>query len=926
MLSSTGGYAKRSRVLGRRRDDTTLCSTLCPALRTHGFCRGYVQETSLRARVAAEKEEELLRSATELFRLQEEVLQDGVVTDERQRTAAIDNIVAELKREKSYENWSLDVAVAERMASLRLRRCPYSHRREMQTELRQSMRRENVRPGETTTQGVHAKQPQKKGLSTQRRRVFGSLSPLQKCVVCLLWQGCFEVPLKVVCDVRRRMEAEMQTAEGGDVDDADVATEEQRVITVTACCPSLGVVDLSSLPHIVAYVSQHPDAAVIRPETAVHFTGGNVLRLPRGVTEKQIDLSSPACAHELVEAIVWGLRVMNDEDTQPQHQKSVMLRSLTVRRCAMTSADALVNALRKHQMDSTLLALNMSDNRLMSLRFLFVLRAHFSSRLLRLSLADNPITRKPEYREQVRKSLPRLTSLDGRAIRRPPLAMPHPTAVSYTFCTAAQGTESRRVIASEEVDAVVDGLARFLYVWETRRVPWTVAELQYQRQQRRRRHSFAEEGHVDGDAVPQLNEEELNDDNFHHRYLHPSATFSMALHEDLAFFDASTMRLATEVELDDAYAGMRLSPLDVRELGVFDVAMKNNSRNLTIGRSVLHRFAHGSLNCYAAYNYSLYPQRLEVCHHFSGAVVSVSKITDTTALAVSEATGRGGERSQQPQPQPRRKKRRGEAVPPPHSSSSPSAAATAAAASLSSVSAPVRKPTFYIVTMHGVMSWRAPSMKRSECVLAAYDRVITFVENALPPTNPVEKRRSAPLLVFNDQVHLRPATNGRSAWFVAQTEEHVARLVVEYGLEACADGAALVRAVVERASSDAAASAALRLLVFGWDSAAAEGEVREEGAEALLGDHDGVDVHIDDDAPASHHFDICSLILAEKSTGQDEAEAMAEDAPHRVTLAQVEAVVAAMNRRHTAAFARPAPHGEWGAEADDPFGEAPKAT
>ncbi|RNF05290.1 hypothetical protein TraAM80_04581 [Trypanosoma rangeli] len=925
MLSSTGGYAKRSRVLGRRRDDTTLCSTLCPALRTHGFCRGYVQETSLRARVAAEKEEELLRSATELFRLQEEVLQDGAVTDERQRTAAIDNIVAELKREKSYENWSLDVAVAERMASLRLRRCPYSHRREMQAELRQLTRRESVRPSETTAQGVQVKQPQKKCLSTQRQRVFGSLSPLQKCVVCLLWQGCFEVPLKVVCDLRRRLEAEMQMAEGGDVDDADVETEEQRVVTVTACYPSLGVVDLSSLPHIVAYVSQHPDAAVIRPETAAHFTGGNVLRLPRGVTEKQIDLSSPACAHELVEAIVWSLHVMNDEATQLQQQKPVMLRSLTVRRCAMTSADALVNALRKHQMDSTLLALNMSENRLMSLRFLFVLRAHFSSRLLRLSLADNPITRKPEYREQVRKSLPRLTSLDGRAIRRPPLSMPHPTAVSYTFCTAAQGTESRRVIASEEVDAVVDGLARFLYVWETRRVPWTVAELQYQRQQRRRCHSSAEEGQVDEDAGPELHEEELNDDNFHHRYLHPSATFSMTLHEDLAFFDASTMRLATEVELDDAYAGMRLSPLDVRELGVFDVAMKNNSRNLLIGRSVLHRFARGSLNCYAAYNYSLYPQRLGVCHHFSGAVVSVSKITDTTAPAVSEAGGGGGERRQQPQP--RRKKRRWEAVSPPHSSLSPSAATTAAAASIFSVNTPLRKPTFYIVTMHGVMSWRAPSMKRSECVLAAYDRVMTFVENALPPTNPVEKRRSAPLLVFNDQVHLRPVTNGRSAWFVAQTEDHVARLVVEYGLEACADGAALVRAVVERASSDAAASAALRLLVFGWDSSGAEGEVREEGAEALPANHDGVDVHIDDDAPASHHFDICSLISAERpSTGQDEAEAMAEDAPHRVTLAQVEAAVAAMNRRHTAAFIRHAPHGEWGGEANDPLGEAPKAT
>ncbi|RNF16098.1 uncharacterized protein Tco025E_05294 [Trypanosoma conorhini] len=927
MLSSTGGYVKRSRVLGRHRDDATLCSTPCPALRVRGFCRSHARETSLRAAAAAEKEAELLRSATELFRLQEELLQDGAATDERQRAAAIASIVAELKREKSYENWSLDVAVAERMASLRLRRCPYSHRCELQAELRQPKRREKVGPGDAALE-AKASWLQKKALVARRRRAFGALSPLQKCVACLLWQGCFEVPLGVVCDVRRRAEAAALARDCGEVDDAAVAAEERRVVSVAACRPSLGAVDLSSLPRLVAYVAQHPGAAVIRPETAAHFTGGAALQLPRGVTEKQIDLSSPACAHELVEAVVWSLRVMNDEAAlQRRRQPPVMLRSLAVRRCAMTSADALVNALRKHRLDATLLALDMSDNRLMSLRFLFLLRAHFSGRLLRLSLVDNPITRKPEYREQVRKSLPRLTSLDGRAIRRPPLALPHPASVSYTFCTAAQPAQGRRVIAGEELDAVVDGLARFLYVWETRRVPWTVAELRHQRQQRRRRRQFpAEEPHVEADADdagPQPPEEELDDDNFHHRYLHPSATFSMTLHEGLAFFDARTMRLATEVETDDAYAGMRLSPLDVRDLGVFDVAMKSNSRNLLMGRSVLHRFARGSLNCYAAYNYSLYPQRLEVCHHFGGAVVSVSKITDAAAPsgggaapAVSEVVGDGDEGRQQPQ-QRRRKKRRCEAAP----SSAPSAAAAAATADAAApftLNAHSRKPTFYIVTFHGVMSWRAPSMKRAECVLAAYDRVMTFVENALPPTNPVEKRRSAPLLLFNDQVHLRPAAKGHVAWFMAQTEERVARLVVEYGLEACADGEALVRAVAERASSDAAASAALRLLVFGRDSGGAEGEAEEEA-----GHGDGVDAHAGGDAPAARHFDIFSLISAEKpAAGRDddddeeEEEVEEADIPHRVTLAQVEAAVAAMNRRHTAAFARPAPHGEGEAEAE----------
>ncbi|PWU94145.1 hypothetical protein C3747_283g22 [Trypanosoma cruzi] len=921
MLSSTAGYTRRSRVLGRRRDDTTLCSTLCPAMRTRGSCRIYAREASVRASVAAEKEEELLRSATELFKLQEEVLQDGAAADERQRAAAIESIVAELKCEKSYENWSLDAAVAERMASLRLRCCPYSHRRELQMDLRQSKRRDTARKMKEANeqQEANEKRPLKRVIAA-RQRVFSSLSPLQKCVACLLWQGSFEVPQRVVCDVRRHLEAEM-LLDGCDADGVDVEAEEERVVTVTVFRPSLGVVDLSSLPQIVAYVSQHPDDAIIRPRTVAYFTGSNTLRFPRGVSEKEIDIGSPACAHELVEAIVWTFNWMNDEATQQQQKQPVVLRSLTMRRCAMGTADALINALRKHQLDTTLIALDMSDNRLMSLRFLFLLRAHFSSRLLRLSLENNPITRKPEYREQVRSSLPNLTSLDGRPIRRPPLSTPHPRVVSYTLCTATQDTSGRQVISVEELKAVLKGVSRFLYVWETRRVPWTSAELMYQRQQQQRQTSDEEHQLRGNNRVKFVRppEEELDDNNFHHRYLHPSATFSMSLQEGLAFFDPAKMRLATEVEIDDGYTGMRLSPLDVRDLGVFDVVMKGNSRNLLMGRSVLHRFARGSLNCYTAYNYSLYPQRLEVCHHLGNAVVSVSKITDTApsmreniaTAAVSVEATRGEEELDAPK-QKRRKKRRLEATrphSPPLSSSRTTAGATTVGAPFSTRN-DQRKPSFYIVTIHGMMSWRAPTMKRSECILAAYDRVMTFVENALPPTNPIEKRRSAPLLLFNDQVHLRNATNGHLAWFVAQTEERVARLVVEYGLEVCADGEALVRAVVERASSDAAASAAMHILTFGLGPKGAEEEEEESGHD------DSGDANGGSDACMSRHFDIFSLLSVERpSTRRDDGkekdddddeengEVAEEGVPHRVTLAQVDATVAAMNRRYTAVFA-----------------------
>ncbi|ESS66678.1 hypothetical protein TCDM_04651 [Trypanosoma cruzi Dm28c] len=185
MLSSTAGYTRRSRVLGRRRDDTTLCSTLCPAMRTRGSCRIYAREASVRASVAAEKEEELLRSATELFRLQEEVVQDGAAADERQRTAAIESIVAELKCEKSYENWSLDAAVAERMASLRLRCCPYSHRRELQMDLRQSKRRDTAKMEEPNEeQEANEKRP-KKGLSLR-----GSVSLVASRHYRNVWRAC----------------------------------------------------------------------------------------------------------------------------------------------------------------------------------------------------------------------------------------------------------------------------------------------------------------------------------------------------------------------------------------------------------------------------------------------------------------------------------------------------------------------------------------------------------------------------------------------------------------------------------------------------------------------------------------------------------------------------------------------------------------
>ncbi|KAH9597783.1 hypothetical protein LSM04_007520 [Trypanosoma melophagium] len=995
MLSSTAGYTRRSRVLGQRRDETSLRTVLCPALRRSNRCRAHQREEQLRATLAAEHEQQLIRTATEMHTLQCELLPDA--------TPTLDSIIAELRRTPPYVQWSLDATTAERMAELRWRRCPYSHQRDIHAILRQQRRMD----AKTGKQQEKEKQQllggRRKGFAAaeaRRRRVFNGLTPLQKCVVCLMWQRSFHIPQKVVCDVRRRMEEDLLENEESESEvNARVEAEEQQLVYVTVCRPTLGVVDLSSIPHIVAYISQHPEETVILPETLAHFIGsgtnnnnnnsnnsnnrhhhhhnknnhkpnkktsssdnsGNGI-IPCLLTEKQVDISTTACAHELVEAILWTLKLINEENMQKgenSHHNKVVLRSLTLRRCDMTSADALVGALRKQRQETTLLSLDLGDNRLMNLRFLFALRAHFSERLLRLSLEGNPITRKPDYREQVRMSLPKLTSLDGKAIRRPPLSMPYPTILSDTFRLATNtntsGTKtssgnnnnnnnnnvvdatSRRVLSGEELDAVMDNLARFLYIWETRRVPWTVAEVEKELQQQRRlalkrqkteTQIKSKEEKEDEFTLPP--EEELDEDNFHHRYLHPSAMFTMTLHDELSFFNPETMQLATEVEFDNSYTGMRLSPVDVRDLRVFDVAMKGNSRNLLLGRSVLHRFARGSLNCYTAYKYSIYPQQLQVCHHLGGAVVSISKITDTTmknaatkpvASKESEHQNEQNKQKENAKQKQGSKKKRMEMES--SSSSSPSAAFSS--------SMYARKPTFYTVTIHGVMSWRSPSMKRGECILAAYDRVVTFVDNALPPTSALERRRGAPLLVFNDHIYLRPARTRDSVCYMAHSHECVARLVVEFGLEACGvDGVGLVRAVAERANSDAAAHATLRLLVFGLNTV--DAEMREACEKILQGEEEGEkrqeeseedeqaqtenDDKEDEDECSNtadrRYFDILSLISSDctavvgngNSSNNDHntKDSLVETIPHRVTLAQVDRAVALMNTRYTAAF------------------------
>ncbi|KAK7200165.1 hypothetical protein NESM_000067200 [Novymonas esmeraldas] len=714
--------------------------------------------------------------------------------------------------------------------------------------------------------------------AAERCRLFHALTQLQKCVVCLLWQRHIRVAQGLVMDVRLALEKRatvlyeatgtvvapsLQAADDapqqqqhqqhqqpashprssssgtGQEDGADgadaldsylssaafealVEEEAARVVTRVTFRPELGLVDLSALPRLVAHLSANPTCGLVHARTLAFFTGTTVARRcrdapvsakasrhlspqGRGLTAKEVDLSTAARADEVVEAVEWVLRLCDDEaqrcaastelesravDPVSPHVTSLFrnqrtrLHGLTLAHCQITSADALVESLHKRHMETYLYALDLSHNRLWSLRFLLVLRAHYAHRLLRLSLRSNPITRKPEYQEQVRTALPHLTSLDGAPIRRPPLRLPKPWPTSCTRWSTEEGTS-----AHAEQALVLDCVARLLYIWEHRRIPHTARELA----------AFADAGR----AAPE--EEELNDDNFSHRYLHPAAAFTVTVSPHLSFFDAATMRDTRSVELDDAYTGMRLSAVDVRDARVFDVAMKNGSRNLLAGRPALQRFGRGATNCYLAYQLTLYPERMAVSHHTTGAVVSAAVVADGAGGGVSAGAGKA--------------------------TTAASGTGTASAPRFGALAHRTAPSALHIVTLHGIMTWRLPSMKRTECLQAAYTRVMTLMKAVLPAQNrDWERLRSPPYVLVNDHVFLYPApltttttttTTATTAVallppvFSANTPTRLSRLVVEFGLEACRDGVVLVRDVMERCTSPAAEYAALQALVLG---------------------------------------------------------------------------------------------------------------
>ncbi|CAG9573285.1 conserved hypothetical protein [Leishmania major strain Friedlin] len=987
MLSNTRGYQRFSHTLGFHSDDLSKLSKVCHQWRETGKCKAYNREQEVRREIAAAKEAELLKKATALYTMHMELMADmagadggdaealelvqgamsrgSFPTDPAKREEAIGKLVEELKQEPVYLNWSLDAAVAERLVELKVKRCPYNHRGDLNLALKrgrneedeeemQHRSEEEVLRGSSTNGAAAASSssavaattaagPTKAagdnsdgGWAAARHRIFRTLTPLQRCVVCLLWQRTFQVAQGLVMDVRLALEKRVTAQHkatgrveppsipssgvaaqslshrphGGsqnDVKNADsedaleaylsspdfeelVERETKRVVPRVAFRPEFGLVDLSALPQLVAHLSAHPTCGIFLARTLTYFTGKALKRdgsspsaapaaasslskhqsddapapesfhhllFPsrKRITEKELDLSTSTCADEVMEAIEWALHVYHrdaqshaeteraegkgelgmtgDErrlckasDTASAHvtalfrHQRIRLHGLTLSHCQITSADGIVESLHKRHLEQYLYALDLSENRLWSLRFLLVLRAHYARRLLRLSLRNNPITRKPEYQEQVRASLPQLTSLDSEPIRRPPLRLPKPWPTSCTRWISDEGMPEH-----QEQESVLDCVARLLYIWETRRIPHTARELAAFRNADR----------------PAPVEEALNEDNFPHRYLHPAAAFSVTVSPNLSFYDAATMRDARSVELDKGYTGMRLSAVDVRDARVFNVAMKNSSRNLLAGRQALQRFGRGAENCYMAYQLTLYPERMDVSHHLTDAVVSVARVPEVVTAAVSGGKAAASVATTTAASGKREK-----------SAADPGVARAAGSRKTSSHGNPTsarfgalahRSPPLqqHVVTLHGIMTWRLPSMKRNECLQASYTRVLTLTKKVLPDQNREwERLRSPPYVLMNDQVFLYPAPTAGAAVataallpsvFVANTATRLSRLVVEFGLEACRDGVALVRDVMERCTSPASEYAALQALVLGVLGPREETDEAEEAAQ-----------------------------------------------------------------------------------------------
>lgn len=851
MLSQTKGL--RHRLFGGHRSDATIAATTCKELIQKGRCAAFAYEQSIRRQLVNKKENELKEAAKELIALEKELLE----VDPESSTAAgcsVEQVVATMKKEKAYQDWSLEREVAKHMLLNHRPRCSYSHVTGLSDE--EQPLDEAVRSAveKLLTEGSVGSSWELDDVVRCARRFLVLPSLFQRAAFLVLIAGSIVVPKHVVCDVeallRKRREAELEAA-GVDVEGdieipaKDIEAEGKIPVAMKVVHQARGSLNLSSLPSLLQRVASHCESldcaplanAVIRVaavlakkpsqlKSSPQVDGDrNVIQasqsfskdlrqfITRKFDAKEVDLGSMQRCQELLEVIKLAGPWMGSSGGE-----AFVLKQLSLRHCNIVSADAIITGLRKHGLHQSLIGLDLSDNKLDSMRFLFQLRADYGDRLLFLGIKNNPITRKPEYREQVRATLPRLVSLDGVPVRRPPLALPFP-----------KGSPVPSNMGETEYNEICEVIGRFCYTWESRQVPFPPRDLCFGKKTVRRNRPKEGDG-VAGDEADEELEDELDETNFCKRYLHQECQFSLSVMAGCHWFDEEIMRESRDVELDKEYDGCRLSALDVKELRVIDVSIRNHSRNLLLGRPALHRIAKGHINCYTAYQSTLYPQRFFVEHHLNAASIQITKLDASYAPAPPIAGSLAAERIQR---EIESGKAKAKHVPyDPYNPQTKKKAPATGKPSYGPQQAPQvganevffgadknKKPLTYLVTLHGTMTWRSPTMTDGQCIVAAYDRTLTLAHRPMPTGLPRSERgKYCTIVIINDQVTLRPPPSPSvivaPVCFSGRDPSRIAYVATEYGLDHNPEGVKLVESVFERCNSDAAVHHLLRSIVF----------------------------------------------------------------------------------------------------------------
>jgi hypothetical protein len=507
-------------------------------------------------------------------------------------------------------------------------------------------------------------------------------------------------------------------------------------------------------------------------------------------------------------------------------ERGYVITALKFRRNKITTGEALLAGLKKCGINKTVRMLDLSENQFDSMRLLFTLKASFPG-LMALGLLNNPITRKPDYREQVRLTLPELCLLDGQSIRRPPLALPHPA----------------RWTNGDVNDDAMKYTAALLHCLETG----------------------------------------LVDEEFATKHFHPSVTFSLTVdpqfkmslpaHCQTAVQQAASILMSDIVRAENnggavtsEYARPReltmMSPADEKEVRLFTVAVRNQSRNILLGKQDMHKYARGPLQVFTAYQCSVYPPRFAVDHQLGFATLSVDKVDLNLDLEATPPTAEELAKQKRlkaaaamalKRSEARRKKemdealknvqRRNQRLRKGHTAEEEIPYTPLPDPATMFTVAKAVKPPFVIVTVHGLMTWRVPSVKGGDAIRCYYDRTLTLAPRAGPARKAARRKKKkaggevadeyeqqlrdveaqqeqlAVILdgykLYNDQLTLRPlerprrhdvhqataaldcADEAHRAVFSPFSEEKVLRLATMFDVDA-----EFVRGVLERSTSD----------------------------------------------------------------------------------------------------------------------------